>query len=297
MPKYADVGSGDIRVYFTGSQGADFSEPPGYTAPTDWPEFQYGVFRRPKTFRLITDVYESSGDVTGTDTTLHFISRIPETQSNVDVGPFCSCTDLVFIPELGLSVVPEAITLEFMNTNYEPITGDPETFSSVSPSSGGDCTCSAGGGGGGDVNQSYRTEASTYDLPAHSTRFITSEMPTTNYLSAVSVASGDVPGGVNDYSFIGGKVLTVYLFGSNDANAEYTAATIAASDLGQRIIAAYPKFRQYRTVLAVNDAGDVSAGLKTKLQGIAAAFADVGFVYVVWDGVSDMTAYLDSFFQ
>jgi hypothetical protein len=282
-------------VYFTGSQGADYTEPPSYVAPTDYAAQNF-CLRRPVTLRLITDTYSSGGPTSGTDTILHFISRIPDTQPNVDIGPFCSCTDEVEIPELGISVPPEDITVEFMNEHYEPLTGDPNTFESVVPETGADCSCD-GGGGGGDVNQSYRTAASTATLPDVATRLIVSDMNPASWLSAASVADANVPGSATDFQFIGGKVLTIFLFGSDNAAGTYNAATIAASALGLRIAAASPIYRLHQIILAVNDSGGVSSGLKTKLQGIAAAFPDSNVSYVVYTSADQMAAAIDTFFQ
>lgn len=297
VPTIAKVRDGTIRTYFSGSQGVSYNEPPDYTAPTDWPRAAYTVFRRPICFRLITDQYNpGGGGTTGSSVTKTFNSKNLEAQGNVDVE-YCSCdTDVTFAGPSGpVTTAISNVTLSYMNDLFAASVGDPSIFTSVTVETGGGCSCS-GGGGGSDVNLSYRQLADVVDMPANSTRFVTDTMPTTQYLSGVSVHADDVPSGADDYAFVGGKVLNVWLFGSNDAESEYNAATIAASDLGVRLIGAYPKFRQYKTILAVNSLGNASSTLKTKLSAIAGVFGSYGFEYAVWDSTDDMTDAISAFF-
>lgn len=286
VPRVSLVRDGTIRVYFTPTQDFIFDEPPGYTAPAENDYPQAGtLMRRPQTLRLTTCEGNGGDLATGNETTRTFFSVSVEGQPNVDVL-FCSCQDgTETVQVTGLEGGPYTVAISNLTTAYLnalvfPIFGS-NIFSSSSDSAVPGCTCPNSSSTPGHAGN-FRAAVETIVLPDRVGTLQADSLSDTDYLAAVSVAVADVPTGnatTGTWPFIGGEVMTVFLFGNDTCKDKYTAATVAASDAGVRIIAAYSRFKKFKVMLCVDTQGSVGSAFKTQLADIATELADYGFEY------------------
>jgi hypothetical protein len=287
VPTVADVGSGAARVYWHESQTPETAEPPGYNAPAGWP-VALTLFRRPRCFRLLTR--PGTG---GPEDECRSVTRTvspPSEEFPVYIATFCTCdtSGAIVATANGVDLTAQTFTAANVSaaSGIPGYTEDDEDL--------GECEGATGTGRAAD----WRAAANALTLPNRVGRNVSESLPA-NYLSPASVAAADVPVDPADRLFIGGECLTVLVFTNDKGKDAYSAGTVAASDVGTRIAAAYPGFLGYRTVLLA-DTGSTSldATLADQLEGVAAALADYGVLFLdtAGDPAAVLAELVDNFF-
>lgn len=298
VPTVNAVRDGRQPVYFTFDQGADFSEPPVYHPPTEWPVL-HTLLRRPQCLRLLTHPDQTITDPTnGTERIRTFpINPLYSAVLQTQVVSFCSCQASVNFN--GHETSPDGLTPEFITQVVLGANASnfPGAYSSFSDNVTGTCVCDPGTPQPIGKARDYRDAAANLSLPSLVGRMIDSTLPD-NFLSPASVAAEHVPASVTDYPFIGGEVLNVWVFGLNNGEDQYDPMTVTASAVGDRLVKAFRLFKKFQLWLCVDSTVEVSNSMSQKLEDIADALADYGVRYLnlAGDAAANLSGLTNGFF-